>query len=123
MNTAFRRNRYFYIALCFFILFCLHLFPTVAVSTAADEARTVLVGGFPIGLLIKPQGVIVVGTAPVETEVGRVVVSTPLLEGDIIEEINGKEINTVEDVHDALKEAPTLSATLKVRRGADFLTL
>ncbi|MDE7395164.1 MAG: SpoIVB peptidase [Clostridiales bacterium] len=97
--------------------------PTGTVNTSADETRTVLLGGFPVGLIIKPQGVIVVGTAPVETEVGRVIVSTTLREGDIIENMNGAEINTVEDVHSALKEAKTLSATVKVRRGAALLTL
>lgn len=126
MNKSLRHNRYFFIALCFFILFAVQVAPRLTEQTAdavAGETRTVFLGGFPIGLVIKPQGVIVAGAAPVETEMGRVLVSSPLLAGDIIEEIDGKQINTAEEVHEALKATTGMVATVKVRRGAALLAL
>ncbi len=117
MRNIVRRN-YTVIAYILLLFFIFNAAPLSSAETfAGGHLQSVYVGGFPIGLMLKPKGIIVVGAASVETELGNVVSETPLQNGDIIEKINGKEIFTVNDIYETLSECEVMTATVTVKRG------
>ncbi|MCI8413211.1 MAG: SpoIVB peptidase [Clostridia bacterium] len=118
------RKKYTIIAFCLLLVLFFQSMPAGVRQTFGNEpCAYVYAGGFPIGLVIKPKGVIVVGAAPVETELGNVLVKTPFMSGDIIENINGTAVNTAEDIRAVLSEVPDMTAQVRVRRGTSVLEM
>lgn len=112
------------IALCLILTYSVNTISGDVLKSAANEPiTTVTIGGFPIGLLLKPNGVIVVGASPVETELGSVTRVTSLKKGDIIENIDGVAVSSAEDIRTVLGNAQNMNVVLGVRRGASFLTV
>lgn len=84
-----------------------HLFglPVKQVSVNVVEERTVIPGGQSIGVALRTQGALVVGTSDILTADGQSV--NPAQEagispGDVIRTVNGKEIQDAEDLSDAV---------------------
>lgn len=118
------RKNYWIIAYIFFLIFIFGLYtPANTQNANAEPAYSVYLGGFPIGLTLKPKGVIVVGPAPIETELGSVVAKSPLSGGDIIESVNGAEIRNIKDIDTALSATEDMTAKLGVRRGTALLDI
>ncbi len=115
-------KKYFLITCCLLFVFvwnaCVH---AGVLAVGAQPVATVFVGGFPIGLELKPHGVIVVGAAAVETELGSVVPQIPLHAGDVLESINGHTVANTEDIRTALRAAEDMTADVCVRRGTALL--
>ena len=105
-------------ALCCFLLITVYCVCFREGAYAANErGQTVYLGGFPIGLELKPKGVIVVGTAPVETELGSVVRSLPLRGGDILESIDNRSVQSAADIAAILADTPSMSVEVGIKRG------
>lgn len=118
------QKKYWLISLCLAVVFLCNMgVPGNGVFVAgAQPLGTVFVGGFPVGLELKPRGVIVVGAAAVETELGNVVVQdSPLHNGDVIESINGREIRSAVDIAAVLADTDEMTADVCVRRGTALL--
>ncbi|MCL2062556.1 MAG: hypothetical protein FWH03_08065 [Firmicutes bacterium] len=77
--------------------------PTVSVSVQSTPPRTVLLGGMPVGLSVKSDGLIVLGVTEIETCVGRVRPQIALEAGDIITHLDGKPVLYIDDITDALR--------------------
>ena len=86
----------------------------IASSVANNTNRVAYLGGMPIGLSVKSNGVIVVDLEDIETEFGKTLPKTGLLKGDIITHINDKNIETGDDIDNALKEYSTGDKQLKI---------
>lgn len=124
MTKSTVRRNYWLIAYIFLAIFLINLFPSLNIQgTDSDAVRAVYLGGFPVGIALKPNGVIVVGAAPIETELGSVISKTPLSNGDIIEKINGIQIDNAEDIRTVLSDTEDMSAELTIKRGTATLKL
>lgn len=85
------------------VLLCVMSFAPVS---AAAETQTLYLGGFPAGFTLNTTTVEVIGICEVMTSDGM---RSPAREsgirtGDIIDKINGKEVNCAKDVNDILAE-------------------
>lgn len=117
-------HNYFLIACCLLLVFAFNAYHVPEAQSAGSEpARIVYLGGFPVGVVLKPRGVIVVGPATVETELGSMVPKLPVYGGDIIETIDGKQINYASDIRSVLDETIGMSVNLGVRRGTALLSI
>lgn len=124
MMTKTVRKNYLIIVCCLLFVLFTELFPGLTVSTFGKEpSQFVYIGGFPIGVVLKPRGVIVVGPSSVETELGSVIPHTDLCGGDIIESINGQNIDSVEDIRNIMENTEDMTATLSVRRGTALINI
>jgi len=96
------------------------IFPLKSISARVEktERKTVL-GGMPVGLSVKSDGVIVTNILEVETAVGKVRPQTGVEPGDIITELNGKRILYVDDLSEAMRAygKDEKQAEIKVLRG------
>ncbi len=75
-------------------------------------------GGMPFGVKLYTDGVIVVGISGVETDSGK---KTPASDGgikvnDIITAINGKRVNTVDEVSTAIEQSGGCTVSLDIAR-------
>ena len=120
MKARFLYNKF--IVACTLILTLL-LHPSVVNALGLEKVESVYIGGFPVGLEIQPDGVIVEGVAPVETEFGIVTLKSKLNCGDIIRSINGLGISSVEDIRNALAATDELKVDVEVRRGTATLSI
>ncbi len=75
-------------------------------------------GGMPFGVKLYTEGVIIVGVSTVETENGNVNPNSEngLKVRDIITEINGKAVNTTDEVADAIENSEGKPILFKVKR-------
>lgn len=85
-------------------------------------------GGHAIGILLKSQGVTVVGFAPVIDEKGKEhdpARESGLTKGDIIEKVNGIPVATDEETAELIHQAGKKKkpVRLEIRRGDKYLTL
>ena len=84
----------------------------------------VCVGGFPIGLKLYADGVVIVGTEPIDTENGYINTAEKagIKLGDIIKSINGERVTTNSRVSQIIEESNGDVLTLQVLRGNELLT-
>lgn len=90
-------------------------------SAATDEL--VYIGGYPIGLKLYADGVVIVGTEAVDTESGNVnpAEKAGLKVGDIIKKIDGKQVEINSDVSSLIEKSNGNSLTFTVERnGKNF---
>lgn len=80
------------------ILICVYFAPQY--QAYADGERVYL-GGFPIGISVDVDGLLVENVTGVETEYGMAAVEG-IHRGDIIKSINGKEVESADDITDGL---------------------
>ncbi len=91
------------VAVALFILVSqlLQLFPLTAYSLA----ERVQLGGFPIGLNLRFDGVVVVCKVAIETNVGLAYPVTQIAEGDVITAINGNKVSNATQVSNEIQKA------------------
>ncbi len=84
----------------------------------------VYAGGFPVGLKLYADGVVIVGTEPVDTENGYINTADKagLEVGDIIKSINGESVSTNGRVSQLIEESCGDVIELQVLRNGDLLT-
>ncbi len=87
-----------------------------AVSSAEDEY--VYLGGYPMGIVIGTDGIIVLGTAEVKTEQGSAypLKDSGLRSGDVLQKINNADVDGLYDLR-RLVNAAKGDAILTVKRG------
>lgn len=80
--------------------------------------------GMPVGIYLKSQGIMVIGTGEVVNEAGNVVEPAfgVLKSGDYIERVNGREMREKNDLIQAVSECGGKPLELEVRRGKDVIT-
>ncbi len=101
-------------------------FCCVLPTYAADATpQKLYLGGMPFGVKLHTQGVLVVGVSEVEGAAGR---ANPAYEGgirrkDVILSVGGKEVNTVEEITEAIRTSGGAPLSFTVKRGDQTLTL
>lgn len=81
--------------------------------------------GVPVGLYLKSNGIMVIGTGEIVKEDGNVVEPAYgiLRSGDYIEKINGETLEKKEDLVEAVNACCGQTVELTVRRGGELLAL
>lgn len=94
------------------------IIPVKEVSVNVGEEKEVFVGGIPLGFSLNTKGLIVVGDNSVLTQEGNKETQKDktILPGDILTEINGKEITSVSVVEEELNDFDNEFVNLKVLR-------
>ena len=82
-------------------------------------------GGMPFGVKLYTDGVILAGITDVETFEGKKAPASEggLRVGDVIKAINGKALNTTDEISSAIEQSGGNSITFTVKRGGKELTL
>lgn len=88
---------------------------------AIDSNELVYIGGYPIGLKLYADGVVIVGTEAVDTENGNVNTAEKagLKIGDIIKRINGKTVKMNTEVSQAVESSNGEVLTFTVERNGE----
>lgn len=88
---------------------------------ATNTNELVYIGGYPIGLKLYADGVVIVGTEAVDTENGNVNTAEKagLKIGDIIKRINGKTVKMNTDVSQAVENSNGEVLTFTVERNGE----
>ena len=83
----------------------------------------VILGGFPVGLKLYADGVIVVGTEPVDTSTGDVNTAEKagLLIGDVIKKVNGIKVTTNAEVSQHIEKSNGNELEFEIMRGKELL--
>ncbi len=89
------------------------------------KSTKVLLGGYPVGLKLYADGVVVVDTERVDTENGDVDTAgnAGLQIGDVIKEINGIRVTTNKEVSQIMEQSNGVPLKLTVLRGKDVVYL
>ncbi|MDE6201076.1 MAG: hypothetical protein K2M47_04280 [Clostridiales bacterium] len=102
----------------FFALFlCVALLP-VGQVVYADSEQSVYIGGYPIGISIDVDGLLIESVTGVETEYGIAAVEG-LRKGDIIKKIDGKAVNDIDDISEIITTDDAVKIDLS-RNGVDM---
>lgn len=88
---------------------------------AIDSNELVYIGGYPIGLKLYADGVVIVGTEAVDTENGNVNTAEKagLKIGDVIKRINGKTVKMNTEVSQAVENSNGEVLTFTVERNGE----
>ncbi len=104
----------------------LHHFTEESTEGSSNDAllEQVYAGGFPVGLKLYADGVVIVGTEPVDTENGYINTADKagLEVGDIIKYVNGEKVVTNSRVSQIIEESYGDIIELQVLRGGEILT-
>lgn len=86
--------------------------------------QTVYLGGFPVGLKLYADGVVIVGTEDVDTEKGNVnpAQKAGIRVGDIIKRINGEAVKTNKRVSEIIEKSQGEELEITVKRDDEILT-
>ncbi|MBR7142925.1 MAG: SpoIVB peptidase [Clostridia bacterium] len=97
---------------------------TAAEEPAAVATQALIPGGQLFGVRLETDGIIVVSTAPVETQHGRIspAAAAGLKAGDIILTVNGEAPQSVEQLSQWTTEAGGRALTVEARRDGKTLT-
>lgn len=107
----------FRLAVCVFLCFVLSIVffaPPVPIPSA-ENGEKVTVGGFPIGIAIDVNGLLVESVTGVTTEYGTAYVEG-IRRGDIIKSINGTKVTTIDDIFNNITDG---SVILTIVRGGE----
>ncbi len=94
-------------------------------TTGENNYEKVYLGGYPVGLKLYADGVIVVGTESVDTSTGEVnpAALAGLKIGDIIKKINNEKVNTNYLVSRFIEKSQGENLQFEVLRGEEILTI
>lgn len=92
--------------------------PLKTASASVAESQTVYVGGAPVGIYLDTKGVYVVDTGMIQTAAGesRCPAKGSVKRGDYIEQVNGKEIATKEELVECISTSGGKEVELGLRR-------
>lgn len=87
-----------------------------------SQTEKVYLGGYPIGLKLYADGVIIVGTEPVDTPDGTVDTAQQagLKIGDIIKEVNGETVVRNTQISDFMEKSGGETVVFSVQRGSEL---
>ena len=90
-----------------------------------NEEIKLIPGGYPFGVKFYTRGVVVVGLSDVETAEGFAspADSAGFKKGDIITEVEGQEVNAIDEIAHAIEQCGGASLTFTVRRSDEVLKL
>ena len=87
-----------------------NLIPVKTIETAIAPPTKVYLGGVTVGVDIDNDGVIVLGSNPVQTKEGEVrVLEKELLAGDIIKEVNGQRVTTTKSLSELINQSEEMN--------------
>ncbi|MBR4287414.1 MAG: SpoIVB peptidase [Clostridia bacterium] len=94
-------------------------------TQAQSNYQKVYIGGYPVGLKLYADGVIVVGTESVDTSTGEVNPAevAGLRIGDIIKKVNGKSVSTNYEVSGFIEKSQGENLNFAVLRGSEMLNI
>ena len=92
--------------------------PLKTVTVNYYDKTSLYVGGFPFGIKFKTEGIVVVGFGDVETASGKEnpAYRAGIRENDVITKTNGKEIESAQELTDAVSHSEGKEITLTCRR-------
>lgn len=103
------------------------LIPIRTIEAKLTDEKEVFLGGAPIGFSIDVDGLIVVGSNSVSTEKGLIdnLEKSDLKIGDIITEVNGKKVTTLEELKEILdaEDYKGEELNLKVLRKQEYINV
>lgn len=103
------------------------LIPIRTIEAKLTDEKEVFLGGAPIGFSIDVDGLIVVGSNSVSTEKGLIdnLEKSNLKIGDIITEVNGKKVTTLEELKEILdaEDYKGEELHLKVLRKQEYINI
>lgn len=107
----------------FSLVFVLLIF-TLSVNAKGWSGQEVYLGGYPFGLRIDTDGVFVVDVSEVDSTIGRVspAKDADIRAGDVILNLNGEKVDTVEEVSDIINSSKGKRLTLEIKRNGSKLT-
>ena len=85
--------------------------PVLAAAAEAGETRYLVPGGKNVGIAIETEGLVVVGTSDLGRNASPARLAG-LSSGDIITEVDGRQVRTASDLAQALKSGQTASVTI-----------
>ena len=93
--------------------------PLKNVKLKIVERKRATPSGVPFGIKVFADGVMIVNNAPVETNNGEINPSeiSSIKKGDVITNLNGKQVNTVEEVSEIIRNSNGKPITAKIVRG------
>ncbi len=96
-----------------------------SLAASAGKLPELIPVGHTVGVRLQVDGVMVVGLSPVETEAGTVCPAerSGLLAGDLITQINSHNIDTVQALQGALREADGDTISMKISRSGENKTI
>ena len=99
--------------------------PLKKVNVNVFKEITLYPGGMPFGVKLYTEGVIVAGTAAVDTKDGKISPADRcgLKVGDVIKSIDGRAVNTTEEVSTAIENSENKGISLNVLRNGNEKTL
>ena len=99
--------------------------PLKKVNVNVFKEITLYPGGMPFGVKLYTDGVIVAGIASVDTKEGKISPADKcgMKVGDVIKQIDGKAVNTTDEVSKAIEAAGSRSISLTVLRNGNELSL
>lgn len=99
------------------------IFPVKDVEVMLVEPETVYASGMPIGIYVKTEGVLIIGTGEVETKgEGTVKPAENLVKkGDYIVSINGEKVEEKEDLIEKINAFGQQKEVLGVMRGDEYI--
>ena len=99
------------------------IFPVKDVEVMAVEPEAVYASGMPIGIYVKTEGVLIIGTGEVETKgEGTVKPAENLVKkGDYIVSINGEKVEEKEDLIEKINAFGQQKEVLGVLRGDEYI--
>lgn len=118
----------FFLRLCFLLTACALLFSPLLFSVSAaykdgdkavsNQVRYVYPMGKTVGIKLFSDGVLVIGLSEINTDDGNTspAKACGLQEGDIITHINGKEVNSIEEVQALLQYLAGESMSVRIVR-------
>lgn len=94
-------------------------------DSAVTSGETVRLGGYPVGLKLYADGVVVVGTEAVDTADGNVDTAQKagLRVGDIIKKIDGARVNTNSEVSDYIEKSSGKVLDFEIERDGEVLNI
>lgn len=101
------------------------IFPVKEVEVTLTEADTVYTGGNPIGIYVKTDGILIIGTGAVTDALGNESNPSAYLvkAGDYIETINGEVVTTKEELITKINQYGNEKEVLGIRRDGERIEL
>ena len=93
-------------------------------NNSSDITETVYLGGFPVGLKLYADGVVIVGTEDIDTKSGNVnpAEKAGIRVGDIIKKINGEDVKTNKRVSEIIEKSKGEKLEITVKRDNKLLS-
>jgi stage IV sporulation protein B len=99
------------------------VFPIKEMSAQITSHKNLMVGGMPVGIYVKTDGVLVIGTGKVTNKQGEEV--TPandlIRSGDYIQEINGTTVTSKESLIQQVDASEGKKMVFKIQRNGEFI--